>query len=146
VPGSSGNTGDATTIGTATREPLLTGTFSLDGLGGGLTLNTGGVLTIGTTTTTGTLNMGANSITLNGTGKISTVNASHAFLNILGGSITGTGTSSITGTGNISGWGTISVPTANATWIANTAGQALTFQGGAPSALAPAVGPSTSTV
>ncbi len=95
-----------------------------------MTLNNGGVLTIGTTTTTGTLNMGANSITLNGNGKISTVNATHAFLNILGGSITGTGTSSITGAGNIAGWGTISVPTANATWNANTAGQALTFQGG----------------
>ncbi len=118
----------AVNIGVNTHNPVqITTGVSLNGVGGSLLVGSGESLNLGSSTPTGSLTMGSNSITLNGI--MTLYSATRGVINLAGGSITGTG--SITSTvGAINGYGTVSVPVAGATWNANTSGQALTLTGG----------------
>jgi hypothetical protein len=130
APGLASGATDAVTINSPTTfAPLINNIpVSLDGAGGSLTVNTGATLTLGTGGVTGTLTMGANNITLNGT--LATISAARSVINLGGGSISGTG--SITGTTAvaINGFGTVSVPVAPPSTIWTASGGALTITGG----------------
>jgi hypothetical protein len=131
APGLASGATDAVTINSATHEPTINNIpVFLDGAGASLTVNTGATLTLGGIggTGIGTLNMGANSITLNGT--LATLTAARSIINLGGGSIAGTG--SITGTTAvaINGFGTVSVPVAPPSTIWTASGGALTLTGG----------------
>ena len=83
------------------------------GTGGSLTINSS-KLTLGAGTTTGTLAVGANAVTVNGT--VGGVSTAHGIVSLAGGTISGTG--AIT-SGAVNGYGTVDLTgssSSTATW------------------------------
>ena len=123
--------GTMTLNGAQTGTEAFTGTVSA-GAGGSLAIGSASpaLVTFGTSTTNGTLAVGANNVALNG--NMALVSTAHGFVSLAGGTLSGTGSiNPSSAVGTISGYGTLSVPSAQvATWNANTAGQALTLTGG----------------